>query len=52
MLAVPQAMTNRICLGSEAKKKVSGKILTTKTPSLVPRAIAFQRVQLVNHSRW
>lgn len=36
MLAVPQAMTNTLCLGSESKKKVSKNIFSTKTLFLVP----------------
>lgn len=51
MLAVPQAMTNTFCLGSESKKGLK-KYTPYKDTISSARAIAFQRIQLLYHSRW
>lgn len=51
MLAVPQAMTNILCLGSESKKR-SQKYTQYKDTISSARAIAFQRIHLLYHRRW
>lgn len=46
MLAVPQAMANILCLGSESKKGLK-KYSQYKDTISSARAIAFQRIQLL-----